>query len=160
MAGKPQGGSPWCGGLRCPWTCPFSGAFERLIGIPTEHHGDDLPSWLNPRQVVVAAITRDADGYTRETQAVLNVAGFRTERDFRNEKASYLFGNTPHAKVPVLLVAGWREAEDRHVAVERAQPSGYVQESRDTPSQRLDGPREITQSVALDLAPFAHHRRS
>ena len=95
------------------------GSFERFIGILIEHYAGNLPLWLAPRQVVVATITSDADGYAREVQAALEAAGLRAELDLRNEKIGYKVREHSLAKVPVLLVVGRREAEHRQVAVRR-----------------------------------------
>ena len=62
------------------------GSFERFIGILIEHYAGNLPLWLAPRQVVVATITSDADGYAREVHAALGTAGLRAALDLRNEK--------------------------------------------------------------------------
>ncbi len=95
------------------------GSFERFIGILIEHYAGNLPLWLAPRQVVVATITSDADGYAREVQAALEAAGLRAELDLRNEKIGYKVREHSLAKVPVLLVVGRREAENGRVAVRR-----------------------------------------
>jgi threonyl-tRNA synthetase len=95
------------------------GSFERFIGILIEHYAGNLPLWLAPRQVVVATITSDADGYAREVHAALDAAGLRAELDLRNEKIGYKVREHSLAKVPVLLVVGRREAEQRQVAVRR-----------------------------------------
>ena len=95
------------------------GSFERFIGILIEHYAGKLPLWLAPRQVVVASITSDADGYAREVQAGLRDAGLRADLDLRNEKIGYKVREHSIAKVPVLLVFGRREAEQRQVAVRR-----------------------------------------
>ena len=100
-------------------TCPILGSFERFIGILIEHYAGNLPLWLAPRQVVVATITSDADGYAKEVQAALEAAGLRAELDLRNEKIGYKVREHSLAKVPVLLVVGRREAEHRQVAVRR-----------------------------------------
>ena len=95
------------------------GSFERFIGILIEHYAGNLPLWLAPRQVVVATITSDADGYAREVHAALGTAGLRAALDLRNEKIGYKVREHSLAKVPVLLVVGRREAEQRQVAVRR-----------------------------------------
>ena len=96
-----------------------AGSFERFIGILIEHYAGKLPLWLAPRQVVVATITSDADGYARDVHAALETAGLRADLDLRNEKIGYQVREHSLAKVPVLLVVGRREAEKRQVAVRR-----------------------------------------
>jgi threonyl-tRNA synthetase len=95
------------------------GSFERFIGILIEEHAGKLPFWLAPRQVVVASITSDSDGYVHEVVAQLIAAGVRAEADVRNEKINYKVREHSVGKVPVILAIGAREVEDRTVSVRR-----------------------------------------
>lgn len=95
------------------------GSFERFIGILIENFSGRFPLWLAPVQVVVTTIVSDADDYAREVQAALRAAGLRAELDLRNEKINYKVREHSVAKVPVLLVVGKREAENRAVAIRR-----------------------------------------
>jgi len=95
------------------------GSFERFIGILIEEHSGKLPFWIAPRQVVVAAIVSDADGYATEVCAALTAAGVRAEVDLRNEKINYKIREHSVGKVPVILAVGMREVEDRTVSVRR-----------------------------------------
>jgi threonyl-tRNA synthetase len=95
------------------------GSFERFIGILIENHAGKLPFWLAPRQVVVASIVSDADGFVDEVVAALQSAGVRAEADKRNEKINYKVRDHSVAKVPVLLAIGMKEVEDRTVSVRR-----------------------------------------
>ena len=51
--------------------------------------------------------------------AALQRAGLRAETDLRNEKINYKVREHSLAKVPVLLVVGKREAEERTVSLRR-----------------------------------------
>jgi threonyl-tRNA synthetase len=93
------------------------GSFERFIGILIEHHAGRFPMWLAPVQAVVATIVSDADAWAREVAATLEAAGLRVEADLRNEKITYKVREHSLAHVPVLLVVGRREAEERSVAL-------------------------------------------
>jgi threonyl-tRNA synthetase len=95
------------------------GTFERFIGILIEHHAGKFPLWLAPLQAVVATIVSDADDYAREVEAKLVARGIRVETDLRNEKINYKVREHSLAKVPLLLVVGKREADDRSVALRR-----------------------------------------
>jgi threonyl-tRNA synthetase len=95
------------------------GSFERFIGILLEHYAGKLPLWLAPKQVVVATITSDADPYAEEVAAELRRAGLRASADTRNEKINYKVREHSVAKVPVMLVVGRREAEEKTVSVRR-----------------------------------------
>jgi len=95
------------------------GSFERFIGILIEHYAGRLPLWLAPLQGVVATITNDADAYGAEVLEALREAGLEVEADFRNEKINYKIREHSHAKVPVILVVGAKEAANQSVALRR-----------------------------------------
>ena len=95
------------------------GSFERFLGILIENYTGKFPLWLAPLQVVVTTITNDADDYAGEVMAELEAAGLRAELDTRNEKINYKIREHSHAKVPVIMVVGAKEAADGSVAVRR-----------------------------------------
>ncbi len=95
------------------------GSMERFAGILLENTAGHLPLWLAPVQVKVCTIVSEADAYAEEVLAALNKAGLRAEVDLRNEKINYKVREHSLAKVPVLLVVGKREAEERTVSVRR-----------------------------------------
>ena len=95
------------------------GSLERFTGILIEHYAGHLPLWLAPVQAVVATIVSDADSYAQEVLAALQAAGLRAEADLRNEKINYKVREHSLAKVPVLLVVGKRETDERTVSVRR-----------------------------------------
>ena len=95
------------------------GSMERFLGILIENFAGHFPLWLAPLQVVVATITSEADDYARSVHAALKKAGLRAELDLRNEKINYKVREHSLAKVPVILVCGKREAEERTVNIRR-----------------------------------------
>ena len=95
------------------------GSFERFIGILIENYAGKLPFWLAPRQVVVASIVSDADGYVQEVVEALTAAGLRAEADTRNEKINYKVREHSVGKVPVILAIGMKEVEERSVSLRR-----------------------------------------
>jgi threonyl-tRNA synthetase len=95
------------------------GSLERFTGILIENYAGHLPLWLSPVQVVVATVVSEADDYALDVAAALTKAGLRVETDLRNEKINYKVREHSMAKVPVLLVVGRREAEERTVSVRR-----------------------------------------
>jgi threonyl-tRNA synthetase len=95
------------------------GSFERFIGVLIEHYAGRFPLWLAPVQAVVATITNDADDYALEVHRALVETGIRAEVDTRPEKINYKVREHSHAKIPVMLVVGAREAEAGTVAIRR-----------------------------------------
>ena len=119
------------------------GSFERFIGILIEEHAGKLPFWLAPRQVVVASITSDADGYVADVVKALTDAGVRAEADIRNEKINYKVREHSVGKVPVILAVGAREVEDKTVSIRRL---GDNKTSVETLAA-------VTQALARDATP-------
>ncbi|OCX61189.1 threonine--tRNA ligase [Thioclava sp. SK-1] len=95
------------------------GSFERFIGMLIENYAGKLPLWLAPRQVVVASIVSDADGYVLEVTEALKKAGIRAEADLRNEKINYKVREHSLGKVPYIFAVGMKEIEERTVSVRR-----------------------------------------
>jgi len=95
------------------------GSMERFIGVLIEHYAGKFPLWLAPVQAVVATIVSDADSYAQEAAEALKSAGLRVETDLRNEKINYKVREHSLAKVPYLLVAGRREAENKSLTLRR-----------------------------------------
>jgi threonyl-tRNA synthetase len=95
------------------------GSLERFLGIVLESCAGHLPLWMAPVQAVVATIVSDAEPYALEAAKALEAAGLRVEPDVRNEKINLKVREHSLAKVPVLLVAGKREAEERTVSIRR-----------------------------------------
>ncbi|MBX3523244.1 MAG: threonine--tRNA ligase, partial [Xanthobacteraceae bacterium] len=95
------------------------GSLERFTGILIEHHTGHFPLWLAPLQIKVCTITQDADDYASEVQKAAFKLGLRAEADLRNEKINYKVREHSLAKIPVLLVVGKKEAEERTVSIRR-----------------------------------------
>jgi len=113
------------------------GTFERFIGLLIEHYAGKLPFWLAPVQVVVATITSEADDYAREAAALLKAKGLRVDIDLRNEKINYKLREHSHAKIPVILVAGAREVEERKVSLRRLGSQGQEAMGLDEAAEAL-----------------------
>ncbi len=95
------------------------GSMERWIGILIEQYAGRMPGWLAPVQLVVAAITDNANDYAEQVASAAAAAGLRVETDLRNEKISYKVREHSLMKVPFILAVGGREAEAGTVALRR-----------------------------------------
>ncbi|UUP15870.1 threonine--tRNA ligase [Nitratireductor thuwali] len=95
------------------------GSMERFLGILIENFAGHFPLWFAPVQVVVATITSEADDYAAGVAERLKRAGLSAQTDLRNEKINYKVREHSHAKVPVILVCGKREAEEGTVNIRR-----------------------------------------
>ncbi|MDF1769524.1 threonine--tRNA ligase [Maricaulis sp.] len=104
------------------------GSLERFLGVLIESYAGKLPFWLAPRQVVIATITSDADGYAETVKAAMLKAGLHAETDLRNEKINYKVREHSVGKVPVIAVVGRKEAEEGTLALRFLGEGGKTQE--------------------------------
>jgi threonyl-tRNA synthetase len=95
------------------------GSMERFLGILIENYAGHFPLWLAPTQIVVATITSEADAYAQEVGQMLKDQGHRVGIDVRNEKINYKVREHSVKKVPVILVVGKREMDERAINMRR-----------------------------------------
>ena len=93
------------------------GSFERFIGILLENYEGKLPFWLAPTQVVLAAITDEANEYTVNLNNTLVNEGIRSELDIRNEQISYKVREHSLQKIPYIVAIGKKEINYNTVSV-------------------------------------------
>jgi len=89
------------------------GSLERFIGIYIEHTGGDFPFWLSPVQAVVLPIAERHTAFASDAAATMQAAGLRVEVDARSETLGHKIREAELQKIPVMLVAGDQEAQDR-----------------------------------------------
>ena len=134
------------------------GSFERFLGVMIEHYAGRFPLWLAPVQAVVATIVSDADDYAGEVAGMLRKAGLTVELDLSNQKINAKVREHSLAHVPVLVVVGRREAEQRTVALRRL--GGEAQEvlPLDEAVQRACGRGDATRSEGSGwICPLTPH---
>ena len=95
------------------------GSLERFAGILIEHYAGHLPFWLSPLQIIIATITSDSDNYADEVHKKLKTMNLRAEKDTRNEKIGYKIREHSKAKIPVIIIIGKKEIENKTVALRR-----------------------------------------
>ena len=130
------------------------GSMERFLGILLENYAGHMPLWISPLQVVVATITSEADDYGREVAERLRDAGLTVETDFRNEKINYKVREHSVTKVPVIVVCGKREAEERSVNIRRLGSQAQTPMSLDEAVASLSA-----EAMAPDLKRRSNSRR-
>ena len=96
------------------------GSIERFIGILIEHYAGAFPLWLAPTQVKVLTINDETVPYAKEICRALLERGIRAELDDRAESIGYKIREANGKyKVPVQLIIGKNEVENREVNVRR-----------------------------------------
>ncbi|MDP8981660.1 MAG: threonine--tRNA ligase [Acidobacteriota bacterium] len=93
------------------------GSVERFFGILLEHYAGAFPVWLAPVQASVLPITDRNLEYARTIETRLKEAGLRVTVDDRKEKVNLKIRDAQLQKVPFMLVAGDREAQNNSVSV-------------------------------------------
>eukprot|EP00003_Mantamonas_plastica_P000117 TRINITY_DN10128_c0_g1_i1.p1 TRINITY_DN10128_c0_g1~~TRINITY_DN10128_c0_g1_i1.p1 ORF type:complete len:646 (+),score=109.76 TRINITY_DN10128_c0_g1_i1:237-2174(+) len=117
------------------------GSLERFIGILIENYAGRLPLWLSPVHAVICTITNEADEYAHEVKAALTARGLNVEVDTRNEKINYKVREHSHAKIPMILALGKREAEEKTASVRRI---GFKH-------QKTFGIEELAEAMAAEI---------
>lgn len=93
------------------------GSFERFIGILLEHTAGELPFFMSPKQVVIIPINQDHQSYAVEIQNKLQNVDIDSEIYDKNESLNKRIRTAEKAKVPMILVIGDSEVENKTVAL-------------------------------------------
>jgi len=103
------------------------GSEERFIGILIEHYGGAFPVWLAPRQVIIIPVNPEIHSdYAHEVEKLLLEQNIRVEVDDRNEKLGYRIREAQLNKIPVQLVIGDEEVQNRSVNIRRYQQKEQI----------------------------------
>ena len=103
---------------------PF-GSLERFVGILIEHYGGDFPLWLAPRQIAIIPIADRHNAYAEALRAELHAAGLRAEVDDSSNRMNAKVRQAEMSKIPVMLIVGDKEQEERAVSVRERTPEGH-----------------------------------
>lgn len=95
---------------------PF-GSMERFTGVLIEHFGGNFPLWLAPEQMRILPISEKVADYATAVRESLRKAGFRVELDAHDEKLGAKIRRAELDKIPLILVAGEKEAATGQVNV-------------------------------------------
>ncbi len=93
------------------------GSLERWIGILIEQYSGRMPLWLSPIQVMVCSIVDSTNDYIYEIKKKLDKSNIRCEIDLRNEKIGYKIREHSNQAIPIIVVIGKQEQENKSVAV-------------------------------------------
>jgi threonyl-tRNA synthetase len=93
------------------------GSLERFFGILIEHYNGNFPLWLAPVQVKIIPIADRHNDYAEALFRRFMDEGMRVEVDSRREKMGYKVRDAETHKVPLILIVGDREVEQKMVSV-------------------------------------------
>ena len=93
------------------------GSIERFIGILIEHYAGAFPLWLSPNQVTIIPVNNNYHlDYSKQLEKELKEKGIRVSLDDREEKLSYKMRETQTKKIPLTLIIGDKEVENKNIS--------------------------------------------
>jgi len=98
----------------------FISTYERLLAYLIELYKGAFPIWLAPTQVTIIPVNNNYHTeYADEIAALLKKHRIRFNLDNREEKLNYKIRESQTKKVPMLIVVGDREVENKTITVRR-----------------------------------------
>ena len=95
------------------------GSIERFMAVLIEHYKGDFPLWLAPIQIKVLPVKESHFDYAKDVYANLIQNNFRAEIDASEETLSKRIRNAELEKIPLILVVGGKEKQNKTVAVRK-----------------------------------------
>jgi threonyl-tRNA synthetase len=93
------------------------GSLERFFGILIEHYKGNFPLWLAAVQVVIIPIADRHHAYAETLKQQLREEKIRVNIDDRREKMGYKIRDAEIHKIPLILIVGDKEIEQKSVSV-------------------------------------------
>lgn len=97
---------------------PF-GSLERFVAVLIEHCAGEFPLWLTPDQVAILPISEKYADYAQQLYSVLEEADITGFVDHRDEKIGRKIRDAEVKKIPIMLIVGEKEAEQREVSIRK-----------------------------------------
>jgi len=95
------------------------GTHERFIGFLIEHYAGNFPLWLTPTQIVVIPISDKFNEYAKSVHNELSNNNIRANLDLRNEKMGAKIRDAEINKVPIMIIIGDKEVNDKTLSIRR-----------------------------------------
>ena len=96
------------------------GSLDRFVAFLLEETKGNLPLWLAAKQAVIIPVSPEAHKeYAEEVLRAMKRIGMRVSVDDRNEKLGYRVREAQTSKIPVEVVVGEGEMNERSVTVRR-----------------------------------------
>lgn len=97
---------------------PF-GSLERFVAVLIEHCAGEFPLWLTPDQVAILPISEKYADYAQDLYKVLEEADITGFVDHRDEKIGRKIRDAEVKKIPIMLIVGEKEAEQKEVSIRK-----------------------------------------
>jgi threonyl-tRNA synthetase len=106
------------------------GSMERFFGVLIEHFGGAFPVWIAPEQIAVIPVAEGFNGYAEKVTAELKAHDLRVCAELSDERLNAKIRNCQNRKIPYMLVAGQREADEGTVSIR-------LRDGRQLPAMRV-----------------------
>ncbi|MDR1178609.1 MAG: threonine--tRNA ligase [Spirochaetaceae bacterium] len=93
------------------------GSLERFFGVLIEHFGGAFPVWIAPEQIAVIPVSEAFNGYAQQVAAELKGRDLRVSAELDDSRLNAKIRDCQNRKIPYMLVAGQREADEGTVSV-------------------------------------------
>jgi len=113
------------------------GSLERFFGVLIEHFGGAFPPWIAPEQIAVIPVAEGFNDYAKKAAAELKARDLRVSVELGDERLNAKIRGCQNRKIPYMLVAGQREADEGTVSI------------------RLRDGRQLTAMKIADFAKYA-----
>ncbi|NVK84075.1 MAG: threonine--tRNA ligase [Cytophagia bacterium] len=97
---------------------PF-GSLERFVAVLIEHCAGEFPLWLTPDQVAILPISEKYAEYAQELYKVLEEEDITGFVDHRDEKIGRKIRDAEVKKIPIMLIVGEKEADQKEVSIRK-----------------------------------------
>lgn len=92
---------------------------ERFVSFLIEYYGGAFPTWCAPVQVAMVPVNNDCIPYCQSLAAELKRHYVRCEVDHSDHSFNKKIRNNTIRKIPIVLVVGMKEVENKTVTVRR-----------------------------------------
>jgi threonyl-tRNA synthetase len=93
------------------------GSLERFFGVLIEHFGGAFPVWIAPEQIAVIPVAEGFNDYAQKIAAELKARDLRVSAELGDERLNAKIRACQNRKIPYMLVAGQREADEGTVSI-------------------------------------------
>ena len=107
------------------------GSLERFFGVLIEHFGGAFPVWIAPEQAVVIPVSEAFNDYAQKAAAALKARDLRVTAVLSDDRLNAKIRNCQTRKIPYMLVAGQREADEGTVSIR-------LRDGRQLPAMKID----------------------
>jgi len=112
------------------------GSLERFFGVLIEHFGGAFPVWIAPEQAAVIPVSEVFNDYAAKAAAQLKAltsetCNLRVTAELGDERMNAKIRNCQTRKIPYMLVAGQREADEGTVSIR-------LRDGRQLPAMKIE----------------------